>query len=480
MRSRILETDQVGSSEARQSWGASRTALNGPTPKVLIDKFAIVPISACVFALIVSPLLSFYISIGSNRLEGRPEPRVFWPVMAAISTILAIQNRSRLILPPNIIWLFAYLAFAGASVLWAFSPDRSFVRYLQQVMVVASIVLPALLADRRADLIRGLFLCFAFALTINLFFVFTRPPEIALYGTTLVKIGYQGYFGTKNPLGECAAAAFLLSLYELSQRGWRRGLGAVVIVIAIFLVFKSDSKTAFGLVLVCPVLAWLTLLARRVTRISPATILLTIPLCYALLSIVSHSSVLERISYILYHDSSLTGRTTIWDFAKSQIGLSPFIGWGYQSFWLVPDSPSNAAPGWVKMMPNAHNGYYDTMLETGYVGFVLLLVFIMSTLHAVGRVVDRDPARGWILLSFTLFMILYNFFESLWMRGFEFLWVTFLIVVAEIARYWRPVPLRRAASGSRRQRPGSPGPSPRFETAARDGQGPASKRPTVR
>ena len=165
---------------------------------------------------------------------------------------------------------------------------------------------------------------------------------------------------------------------------------------------------------------------------------------------------------MLYHDLTFTGRTIIWDFAQYEIERRPLLGWGYQSFWLVgPDAPSIVdAPGWVKMMPNAHNGYYDTKLEMGYVGLAFLLVFIIATLHAVGRVADRDPARAWLLLSLALFVILYNFFESLWMRGFEFLWVVFLIVAAEIGRYWRPFPLRRAAYGSRSQRPGSPGPSP--------------------
>ena len=64
------------------------------------------------------------------------------------------------------------------------------------------------------------------------------------------------------------------------------------------------------------------------------------------------------------------------------------------------------APGWVKMMPNAHNGYYDTMLEMGYVGLAFLLVFIIATLHAIGRVADRDPARARLLLSLALFIIL--------------------------------------------------------------------------
>ena len=108
------------------------------------------------------------------------------------------------------------------------------------------------------------------------------------------------------------------------------------------------------------------------------------------------------------------------------------------------------------MMPNAHNGYYDTMLELGYVGLGFLLVFVIATLHAIGRVADRDPARARFLLSLALFFILYNFFESLWMRAFEFLWVVFLITAAETARYWRPLPLGRPGYSSRAQkRPGN-------------------------
>ena len=143
---------------------------------------------------------------------------------------------------------------------------------------------------------------------------------------------------------------------KLLYRGWRRALG-VVVVVAILLVYLSNSKTAFGLALVCPFLAAFTLIVRKVTRISPAIILLSIPLCYTLLSSVSNFN-MSRLSYILYGDSSLTGRTVIWDFAQSEIERSPLVGWGYQSFWLVPGSPAIIdAPGWVKMMPNAHNGY---------------------------------------------------------------------------------------------------------------------------
>ena len=425
----------------------------------ITDKRRIVPIIACAFALIVSPLLIFVSSTDvhtvQSMMQERPENRIFWPIMCVISLVLAARNPARLGrfgFPPHIISLLAYLALAGASVIWAFSPPNSLVRFIQQTMIVTSIVLPAMLAAPTADMMRSLFLCFAFALILNIFFVLGGSATIATYGsshgTILVNIGYQGYFDGKNYLGECSAIALLLSLHEAVCRGWRRAVGIIFVVIAILLVYLSDSKTALGLALVSPLLARVTLIVRRITCLSLAIILSIIPLCYVILSNVSNFNV-DRISYMLYGDSTLTGRTVIWDFAQHEIERKPLVGWGYQSFWLVPGSPSGEAPGWVKMMPNAHNGYYDTMLEMGYVGLSCLVVFIIATLHAVGRVADRDPARARLVLSVALFIIMYNFLESLWMRGFEFLWVVFLIVVAEIARYWRPYPIGRAAYRSR-------------------------------
>jgi O-antigen ligase len=91
-------------------------------------------------------------------------------------------------------------------------------------------------------------------------------------------------------------------------------------------------------------------------------------------------------------------------------------------------------------MPSGHNGYLDVMLELGYVGFPFLIIFIMATLHALGRVADRNPTRAWLVLSLSLFIIITNMLESVWMRGQDMQWLLFLILVAEIGRYWGPFP----------------------------------------
>src|SRR5579884_1382455 len=243
------------------------------SPAPILDKYAIVPILACVFALIVSPLLDFFNPTDEQAMlngSASLDNRIFWPAMAAISILLAMQNSSRLAKltwPPNIKCLLAYLSFAGASVLWAFSPASSFVRFVQQAMIVTSIVLPAMLAAREADMMRGLFLCFAFALILNVFFVLEGSVDTGNCSAT--QFCYQGYFEGKNYLGECAAAAFLLSLHEIVHRGQRRALGIIAAATAIVLVSVSDSKTAFGLIIVSPILALLTLTVRKITRISP-------------------------------------------------------------------------------------------------------------------------------------------------------------------------------------------------------------------
>lgn len=422
----------------RVSKGPARTpATYEPRSSGSLLDFFQIPILACAFAAIVSPLLVFFTLTPSSVLgvmETRNENKLIWPALSAAAVIFAAMNLSRrggVTVTPHIAAFLAYFGFAGASILWAYDPQISLVRYAQQAMIVTSVVLPALVADRRTDFMHGLFLCFALAMLLNLPFVAQG------YQNTIVE-GYQGYFPTKNPLGACAAVALLLSLHEMLYPGLRRTVGIIIGAVSLSLLLLSSSKTALGLALLTPILGMVALTMRRTLRLSPILLPLSLFLCYLVLSSVSGFN-MSRLSFMLYGDPTFTGRQDIWNFASYQIGRRPLAGWGYQCFWLVgPSAPSVVeAPGWLKSMPNAHNGYYDTLLELGYVGFALLITFLLTTLHAIGRVANRDPKRAWILFALAFFVAITNGLESTWMRGFEVLWVVFLIVAAETARFWQ-------------------------------------------
>ena len=205
----------------------------------------------------------------------------------------------------------------------------------------------------------------------------------------------------------------------------------------------SNSKTALGLAILAPFLAGVTLFISKTMRISPGRSFYC-PCRLATPHLPTYLTLTFLAAFHIFYTaiSTLTGRTIIWDFAKYEIARRPLLGWGYQSFWLVgPDGPSIVdAPGWVKTMPNAHNGYYDTMLEIGYVGLCFAGSLHRHSPPRLARMAYHDPARAWLVLSLALFIIVHNFLESTWMRGFEFLWVVFLILVAEIARYGHPFP----------------------------------------
>jgi exopolysaccharide production protein ExoQ len=397
-----------------------------------IDKYVLVTLLTCAFVTIIGPLISTggthpEIDLTSiQNAEPNLPVRIFFPAIAVVSVILAIRNHSRLRRwPPHMICLFACVAFAGASILWAFRPEASFARFAQQMMFLSSIIIPAMLASPTADLMRGMFFCFAVGAILSIFFGYQSP------------LGYAGYFMHKNELGEFSGIALLLALHETLYPGLRRVFGLTIVVTATLLLFWSESKTAFALALVCPLLAGIIWALRKAMRVSPAITLGCALLCYIAVSSVSSFDI-NGVSAILYGDPTFSGRTVIWDFASSEISRRPLFGWGYRSFWLVgSDAPSvlDAPTNWVATMPNAHNGYYDTILDSGYIGLGLLMIFIFTTLHAMGRVIDWEGARrACLMLSLALYVIMYNCLETIWM-GSSASWVVFVMVAAEIGRY---------------------------------------------
>lgn len=422
----------------------------GPSSTPTIDKYGLITLVVCAYVAIIGPFIytgGSDINVALADLQNA-EPalagRIFFPAISAVSIILAIRNHSRLRRwPAHMICLLVFVAFAGASALWAFRPETSFVRFVQLVMMLSAIVLPAMLAARTVDLMRGLFLCFAAGAFLNLFIGQQTP------------LGYEGFLRGKNELGEFSGIAVLLALHETLYPGLRRVFGIAVMATAALLLFWSESKTSFALAFICPVLAGAILVIRRTTRISPAVTFGSALLSYAVISSISNFNS-TYLSEVLYGDSTFTARTVIWNFVFSEIAQNPLFGWGYRSFWLVgTDAPSVInAPAWVGSMPSGHNGYYDTILELGYVGLALLMVFIFATLHALGRVADSDGGRAWMMLSLALFIIIHNCLETSWMRGDNALWAVFVIVAVEIARYPQASP--QTAYSSRKATPRIP------------------------
>jgi O-antigen ligase len=190
-----------------------------------------------------------------------------------------------------------------------------------------------------------------------------------------------------------------------------------------------------------PCSAMILLLCKK-TRLTPAYIVAAVVVASMFVS-----NPIERLGYRLYGDATLTGRTGIWAFINYQISHKPWFGWGFHSYYFVPNSPQNEAPGYIRDMPSSHSGYMELKLETGRIGYWIFLVFIYSSLHLLERVRRRDPVRAWCLLSIQLFAVLSNLLDSSWLTLTHF-WLLYLIVVAESVRYSWPSETPRPAQAA--------------------------------
>ena len=395
---------------------------------------AVMPVFAIFYILLVLP---FFPDDG----KGRWENILFWPIGALLTLTLVFQNWARIdfrffrSLP--IISLIAYLVFAAASVTWAYSPDFAFSRLVVQVLALIVIVVPFAVPTRAKYTIPGVLLCYAIALAINGVYVLATPPS---------PIGHAGYFTHKQDLGLLAAVGIILSSHELLQRGWRRLVALIAIGLGFWLVFESQSKSAVALALIAIPCSGLILLLCKLCkkiRLTPAYVLAAVVVASMFVS-----NPIERLGYNLYGDSTLTGRTAIWAFIDYQISHKAWFGWGFHSYWFVPNSPHNAAPGYIRDMPSSHSGYLELKLDTGRIGYWIFLVLIFSSLHLLERVRRKDPMRAWCFLSIELFAVMINFLDSHWIVLTHF-WFLYLIVVAESVRYSYPseTPSRAPVAG---------------------------------
>lgn len=378
---------------------------------------AIIPVIANFYVLLILPFLS---EDGGTRIENL----LFWPAIAGATFVLVFKNRSQLnrgfLFSLPIVSLAAYLLFAASSIGWAFNHDYAFSRFVVQAFAIVVIVLPYALPIRTTYTIPSLLVGYGIALSISAYYVLT---------TKATPLGHAGYFTHKQELGLLCATGLILSFHGLMVRGWYRIFALAVGGLALWVLFESNSKSALAFSFIAIAAAGLVLLLSKLTRATPAYILAAV----AVASLFVDDPI-GRISYRLYGDPTMTGRTEIWEFIGYQIARKPWFGWGFHSYWLVPNSPHNEAWGFVKDMPSSHSGFLELRLETGKIGYWIFVTFVLSSLHGLERIRRKDPVHAWLLLSIAIFAILINLIDSVWLVLNQ-LWFLYLIVVAETVRY---------------------------------------------
>ncbi len=336
-------------------------------------------------------------------------------------------------------WVAIYLGYCLLATLWSDYPLVSLKRWVklfgQPVMVLVLLTEP----DPIESLTR-LLKRFAYVIVpVSILFIKYFPELGSAYDAWSGQRMDTGIATDKNVLG---CDGFVLSLFFVwhFQRVWRREKSperrnelifcAAFIGPVLWLLYRAHSSSPIGALAMALAMMWfLGLKSVNHSRLGSYLIIGGVVLGAAQYFFHLH----EIIIHALGRNTSLTGRTEIWDMLLHW-DINPVLGVGFESFWLGQrlDEIAVLMPG--LSLNEAHNGYLETYIQIGGLGLCLTFAMLLATYVKAQRALLNDFDFGRLRLAYLAAFIVYNFTEALFRtHGFPF-FLFFLMAIDYPAR----------------------------------------------
>jgi O-antigen ligase len=399
-----------------------------------------------------SRMLSFWLTDGSalkspdQYLEGSPFDRAVLTILIVMALgLLARRWRLVLALLRNNKILLLFIVYAGLSVFWSDYPFVAFKRWTKMLGNVTIVLLVATERDPGAAIGRVLTRTGFLLVPLSVLLIKYYPDIGRFYDRWTWTVHYAGMGDNKNSLGMICLVFGLGAVWRLTSAGqrhshWPASIAHWTIVgMALWLFNKADSATSFVCFLVGTALI-LTLKFLRARSTAALHAIMAVLICSALLAYLFPGIYLFVID-MLDRNPTLTGRTDIWDEAirlSANLPAGRWLGAGFESFWLGP----RVEYFWDRysFRPNqAHNGYLETYLHLGWIGFGLLCLLVFAGYRHVTAAFRRDPLLGRMVLAFYVVALLYNITEAAF-KVMTPIWIMFLFCVCAGARVTSPGP----------------------------------------
>lgn len=352
-------------------------------------------------------------------------------ILVVLFLLVGLRWKRVLIAAIQVPLCWALPALAILSAQWSEVPDFTFRKGLILMMatlmgVYWSIRYPL------ATLLR--LLGWGLGLTVILCFVFTLVfPNFGIEHGEHTG-AWRGLFTQKNGLARIMVLSVVTGLWLVLERERQRFWWSGKLFLSVILLILSTSKT--GLVIMVASVGCIPLLRAlrgRLPQVILGLMLAILSMSCVVLVLIENA---ELILTALGRDITLTGRTGIWDVMLTKIANHPWLGYGYQSFWLGMDGES--ADVWYAtffMAPNGHNGYLDLALDLGLIG---LGIFVISCGFAVVRSTTwlRQHPHSMVSvfpLLYLTYLLLYNITESsLILEPNNLFWLLYVYVATSI------------------------------------------------
>jgi exopolysaccharide production protein ExoQ len=349
-------------------------------------------------------------------IDGSPLDRTVLTLVLMVG-LFALSKRTRQVRTilranPLILTFFIYCLI---SLLWADYPFVVFKRWIRSVGDVMVIML-IITETNWVDALKRVLTRVGFLL-IPLSILFIRfYPSL---GRSYSRGGGSEWTGVgtdKNALGMICmlfGVSLLwrgLTTYTNRRAKYRtRELVAISVVFAmiLYLVLIVNSQTALACFLMADMLIIVTALGPAFRKPAFVSFLVVgmVTVSFSVLFLGIGGGALSALG----RDSSLTGRTAVWQ-TVLPYAKNAWVGAGYENFWIGERlQVFNRLLGGLNQ---AHNGYIEIYLNLGWVGLILLGAIIVAGYRNIMKGLRSSPETSRLKLAFFFICLVYNFTEA--------------------------------------------------------------------
>lgn len=360
--------------------------------------------------------------------EETPVLRLVWlPAYAAIFGMAAYRIHRMWRAWPAVLAMVAVVGLAFASKYWSIDYEVTSRRVI--ALAISCVFALYLGAVFRGAHLPRLLMHAALLMAIGSLVMVFAFPSIGVHQYDNAGL-WRGLWYEKNQMGAVMVIGATASAACLASPDPRRLLPAIALALSSLLVLATQSKTSLLCLIVglCLVGGFWSL---RRGGAAFSVVAIWVAVVVAGLGIWTWETHSVAVLEALGKDPSLTGRTEIWDSLMRKVADRPWTGYGYGAFWdkdSVPADWVRKETGWV--VPSAHNGWIDLLVQLGWPGAVLVGVLMATTaLIAVLRSMGSGAREGWWALGFLAAFFVLSLSESILVQHQSLPWVLFLAVL---------------------------------------------------
>jgi exopolysaccharide production protein ExoQ len=361
---------------------------------------------------------------------GQAGMQILWFVLYLIAIVLLFRKCSDLLKTVLREYLLVGLVIlAVVSTSWSADPSVSFRRSVALILTCMFGVYFGLRFDLREQLrlmgyVAGS--CVVFSLLFGIFGLGTPSVDLAP--------AWYGVFSHKNELGKMMVLSIVVFLVLLKRESGQRALLRCACGLSFLLLLLSRSTTSVvGIAAILAFFPFCSMLSRNIGRV----IKVVLAMCASVaLGCYWAGDYLWRIPELFGKDITLTGRLQLWILCIAMALRQPWLGYGYNAFWLGPGSPSERL--WAVMpwdAPQAHNGLLEVWLELGLLGVIIFVAgFTLYLVRAIGFLRDSKAVEAAWPLLFLALMVMNNLTETTILSRNNIFWILYTAVAVTISR----------------------------------------------